>query len=84
MILLFVLSIIYKMALYMIYANFVIHILSLSLYEHEHGQHIIDAYGHIYALFYGGHPLLASALHNFTPLFVISRGLTSTAKVYKL
>ena len=64
---LFVLSIIYKMALYMIYANFIFYILSANLYGHI----LFTAFEPTDALFVGGHPLFASAVHNFMPILVV-------------
>ena len=76
MILVFVLSIICKMALYMIAVNVLVYFLTFSFYELA--GHLRYFYYLSYdlqtraALFEGGHPLLISVLHNFLPLLVTS------------
>ena len=73
MMVVFVLSILYKMALYMIYANFLVFLMTFSTYEllgHRAEAQYLDLTRD--ALFYGGHPLLESGFYNIMPLFIIA------------
>ena len=73
MMLVFVLSIIFKMALYMIYVNIFINLMSFSTYELlGHSPYSLYLQPTRDALFYGGHPLLESGINNILPLLIIS------------
>ena len=68
------LSIICIMALYMIYGNLLIHILSISEEGERYVQHFSGYWQTVDprdALLAGGHPLLTSFWHNLVPLFVM-------------
>jgi len=59
----------------MVYANLIIHVLSINFNQRAYVAHLggrYEAMDPVYALFDGGHPLLESGMINILPLLIIS------------